>query len=351
MYPASQCRYTFQFFQDVVSGIAVRLYGSLKILEELQDYPGSPGTFIIGEEHQAVDHAPYQPQVTFYRPVLLVVDDGNRRFIGLDVIGGQDEFPQSVVGWPHQVGYIVEPNFDCGRGYADSQPFEHLYLAVERKMVHILPDHQVRQQRCAGIALGNGFILYRRCNDFLRLLAHSFMPYGHPDVQFGRLEFQVFGRFGILEQDPFVFMTRITVRIDIFFHAAEVVRKFLTDRNPFFMFLDRHLSAFGNLLDSLADRLFLFRSHFRQVKVQLELVGVIRNTPLLGHGTPHLALQIKKFLFKLGNLVFLGPQSPVALLDGLVFFSRSGFVVGLHPTVPSAAVPLSPPAGTRRHGR
>ena len=126
-------------------------------------------------------------------------------------------------------------------------------------------------------------------------------------------------------------MTRITVRIDIFFHAAEVVRKFLTDRNPFFMFLDRHLSAFGNLLDSLADRLFLFRSHFRQVKVQLELVGVIRNTPLLGHGTPHLALQIKKFLFKLGNLVFLGPQSPVALLDGLVFFSRSGFVVGLHP--------------------
>mgnify|MGYP007019924728 CR=1 FL=1 len=78
------------------------------------------------------------------------------------------------------------------------------------------------------------FILYRRCNDFLRLLAHSFMPYGHPDVQFGRLEFQVFGRFGILEQDPFVFMTRITVRIDMFFHAAEVVRKFSDGPEPVF---------------------------------------------------------------------------------------------------------------------
>ena len=228
MYPASQCRYAFQFFQDVVSGIAVRLYGSLIILEELQDHLGSPGTFIIGEEHQAVDHAPYQPQVTFYRPVLLVVDDGNRRFIGLDVIGGQDEFPQPVVGWPHQVGHIVEPDFDRRRGYADSQPFEHLYLTVEREMVHILPDHQVGQQRCTGIALGNGFILYRRCNDFLRLLAHAFMPDGHPDVQFGRLEFQVFGRFGILEQDPFVFMPQIAVRIDVLFHAAAAFSRFDT---------------------------------------------------------------------------------------------------------------------------
>ena len=106
MYPASQCRYTFQFFQDVVSGIAVRLYGSLIILEEPAGPLWPPGTFIIGEEHQTVDHAPYQPQVTFYRPVLLVVDDGNRRFIGLDVIGGQDEFPQPVMlaasGRPHR---------------------------------------------------------------------------------------------------------------------------------------------------------------------------------------------------------------------------------------------------------
>ena len=124
------------------------------------------------------------------------------------------------------------------------------------------------------------------------------MPDGHPDVQFGRLEFQVFGRFGILEQDPFVFMTQIAVRIDMFFHAAEVIRKFLTDRNPFFMFLDRHLSVACNLL---------------------------------GHGTPHLALQIKKFLFKLCYPAFLGLQSPVALLDGFFLFSQSGFVVGLHP--------------------
>lgn len=131
--------------------------------------------------------------MTFYHPELLVTDDGNRCFIGLDVIGGQEELPQPVVGWSHQIGYVVEPNFDCRRGYADSQPFEHLCLAVERKMVHILPDHQVGQQRCVGIALGNGFILYRRCNDFLHLLAHAFMPYGYPDVQFGRLEFQMFG--------------------------------------------------------------------------------------------------------------------------------------------------------------
>lgn len=157
------------------------------------------------------------------------------------------------------------------------------------------------------------------------------MPDGHPDVQFGRLEFQVFGRFGIPEQDPFVFMPQIAVRIDVLFHAAEVVRQFLTDRNPFFMFLDRHLPVFSHLLDSLADRLFLFRGHFQQVKVQFELVGVIGDTPLLGHGTPHLALQIKKFLFKLCYPAFLGLQSPVALLDGLLLFSQSGFVVGLHP--------------------
>lgn len=112
--------------------------------------------------------------------MLLVVDDGNRRFIGLDVIGGLDEFPQSVVSWLHQVGYIVEPSFDCGRGYTDFQLFEHLYLAVERKMAYIPSDHQVGQQRCTDISLGNGFILYGHCNDFLRLFAHAFMPDGLP---------------------------------------------------------------------------------------------------------------------------------------------------------------------------
>ena len=54
------------------------------------------------------------------------------------------------------------------------------------------------------------------------------MPDGHPDVQFGRLEFQVFGRFGIPEQDPFVFMPQIAVRIDVLFHAAAAFSRFDT---------------------------------------------------------------------------------------------------------------------------
>ncbi|SCI07997.1 Uncharacterised protein [uncultured Bacteroides sp.] len=137
---------TFYLFKCTISGIPVRLYGTLIILEEFQSHFHTSGTVMIEEENLVVHHTPYQPKISFYCLMLLVVDYRYRRLIRLDIIGRQNQFLQPVIGGAHQVGHFMEPGFNSGWRQADTYTLEHLYLPVERKMVHIFADHKFCKQ-------------------------------------------------------------------------------------------------------------------------------------------------------------------------------------------------------------
>lgn len=134
---------TFCLFKYPITGISVCLYGPLITLEEFQSHLHASGTVMVKEEDLVARYAPHQPKISLYCLMLLVVDYRYSCLIGLDIIGRQDQFLQPVIGGTHQVGHFMESGFDAGRWQADAYTLEHLYLPVERKVVHIFADHQL----------------------------------------------------------------------------------------------------------------------------------------------------------------------------------------------------------------
>lgn len=113
-------------------------------------------TLMVVEEDQGLYDRPCQPHVALHRPPLLAVDDRDGALVGLQVVKRQHVIPQAVVHRPHQVGHAVEPALNGWLPEFDAQPLVHPNLAVERQVVGILSDDELGEQRCAGIALGEG---------------------------------------------------------------------------------------------------------------------------------------------------------------------------------------------------
>ena len=154
--PATYRQNPFLVFVYVVNSIPIRLDYSLKVLKQLQCYLLCPGSVVIMKKDQLRHHCPDHPDVPFYRLVLFIVDDRDCRFITLDVVGAQNQFPEPVPGRPHQLCHILEPPVDRCRGNADTLLAEHLDLTVEGKMVHILVNKDVGQKAGASVTLRDG---------------------------------------------------------------------------------------------------------------------------------------------------------------------------------------------------
>ena len=316
MCPAAYGYDSLKFLQDTVAGITVSLYGPVEVLEELQDHLRTPCPFIVKEEHQAVHHIPDQPEISFDRPVFLTVDYRDRRLVGLYIIGSQYQFLEPEVGGSHQVGDIMEPSLYCGGRYAEAQTFEHLDLAVERKVVDIFPHHQVCQQGGARIAFGYGLVLYG-CGtyQFVRF-SYTFMTDGDTDVQFGRLQLQMLGSLRVAEEYPFILMTDIAFRIYMFLHMAQFCRQLPAHGDSFLTRLGctgAPVSVY--LLKSLSDCICLLFGHIGLFKIQTELVGVIGDAALFRHRPPHFALQVKQLLFQPEDIFVLFLDDTSFLFD------------------------------------
>lgn len=86
MAPTVQSGDSLKFFQDIITGISVRLNRSSVISEQLEYDLLSMGTFIIMEEHLICLYISDQPQISFYSSLLFVVNNRDCGFIGLKIV-------------------------------------------------------------------------------------------------------------------------------------------------------------------------------------------------------------------------------------------------------------------------
>lgn len=164
---------------------------------------------MVVEEYEWLYNRPRQPHVALYRPPLLAVDDRDGALVRLKVVKRQHVVSQAAVHRPHQVGHAVEPALYGRLPEFDAQPLVHPYLAVERQVVGILSDDELGEQRCAGIALGEGFRGDGSCDDGAVRLAHGLVADGHPDPYVGGCHLKVFGSLHGIEQHPVLLVPEV----------------------------------------------------------------------------------------------------------------------------------------------
>ncbi|MPM95888.1 hypothetical protein SDC9_143044 [bioreactor metagenome] len=96
------------------------------------------------EEELRVHDRTHHPHVSIDSFMLLVIDHGHGCLIHLDVIGGKNQFLESIVKRSEQIGRVFEPVIDRGWWQIGAHLLHHLYLAVKREMIHVLIYHQLR---------------------------------------------------------------------------------------------------------------------------------------------------------------------------------------------------------------
>ena len=303
--PAAQDHYPAKLVQQIIYRISVHLQGSLVVLEKLECGLLSTRALMVVEEYQGLGNRSDEPHIALDRPVPLIIDDRYRALVRLKVVKLQHVFLNPVIHRAHQVGYAEEPSLDGGLLQLYAQALEHLYLTVERKVVCKLADREFRQCRGSGIALGERLHRNRSREDLAVRLAHGLVADGDSHVGVRGGDLQMLRSLHLLEQDPLVLMADIAIRIDVFFHVAQVLRQFLADRRLLLMLPDSDLAGFDHLPGGFLYLTLLFVCESHTIKVELQLAGIFRSLALLAHPAPQFAGHIFKAGHKAADLILL----------------------------------------------
>ena len=292
--PAAQDHYPVELVQQVIYCISVHLQGSLVVLEKLERDLLPPRALMVVEEYQGLDDRSYEPHIALDRPVFFIINDRYRAFVRLQVVKPQHVFLKPVIQGAHQVGYAEEPSLDGGLPQLYANPLEHLYLAVERKVVGKLADREFRQCGRSGIALRERFRGSGSREYLVVRLAHGLVADGDSHVRVRSGNLQVLGGLHILEQDPLVLMAEIAIGIDVLLHVAQVLRQFLSDGHLLLMLLDLDLAGLSHLLGGFLYLTLLLLGKVHTLKVEPQLAGVIGSLALLAHTAPQFAGHVFK---------------------------------------------------------
>ena len=190
---------------------------------------------------------------------------------------------------------------------------ENLPLSVERYMIKVFAACQFCQQGRRRVASCNGPDWKFGCSDFAGGIVLAFVSYRytHPHIRRGKLK--MFGLFCLFKDRPFVLVTFIALRIQLFIFTTKLFRKRLTDRGLFLIRTNCHLTSFAVCLYFLGcgfSCVFLFFGEFSFTKVNFKLSRVIRQATFLAHLAPKFPFKVfqlaDEFLYL---LVFLADDS------------------------------------------
>jgi hypothetical protein len=112
--------------------------------------------------------AEVHPQPSFVRTTL-AIEHRDRRVVGLHDPRPQEIAMHQVDKRRHQLGGIGNPTTHCRSRQSETMALGDLCLAVQRLMVGVLADHDMRQKAWAGQPLLDGHRRLRGARD--RLLA------------------------------------------------------------------------------------------------------------------------------------------------------------------------------------